>query len=75
MQAQQELEYLAMVVQDFIATQPRSAQIALAERAQHCVNAVTEGLKLLEQLKNLEPAAPPSMPLPTDIQKGEADPS
>ena len=45
MKCKQELEYLAMVVQDYIAKQDRSVQIALAERAQHCVNTIEQALQ------------------------------
>lgn len=63
MKAKNELEYLAMIVQDFIATQPRSVQIALAERAQHCVSQIEQALS--EPSDPAEPAdakTPPTGP-------------
>lgn len=37
----QELEYLALIVQDYISKQDRSVQIALAEKAQRCVDIIS----------------------------------
>jgi len=60
MKAKNELEYLAMIVQDFISTQPRSVQIALAERAQHCVGVLEQALT--EPVESSDAKTPPSGP-------------
>lgn len=39
-----EIEYLAALAQDFIRTLPGSAQVAVTERAQHCLNQITMAL-------------------------------
>lgn len=50
MKGKTELEYLALIVQDYISKQDRSVQIAVAERAQHCVNIIETALTTLESL-------------------------
>lgn len=59
MQAQSELEYISLIVQDYIATLPRAAQIALAERAQHCVNTIQRSLEIAEGASKTADATDP----------------
>lgn len=58
MQPQQSLEFLAMIVQDYLNTLPRSAQIALSERAQHCVDTVAQALQAAATEQQVETPAP-----------------
>lgn len=51
MKCKQELEYLAMVAQDFINKQDRSAQIALAEKSQTCVSKIEQALIRLQEIE------------------------
>lgn len=55
MKAKNELEYLAMIAQDYISKQDRSVQIAMAERAQHCVNVIEGALNELDVLSQPAP--------------------
>ncbi len=55
MQPQQSLEFLSMIVQDYLNTLPRSAQIALADRAQQCVNSLSQALQIGDQVETPAP--------------------
>jgi len=56
MTGQNELGYLVLVVQDFINSQPRSAQVAMSEMAQAATNKLEALLKERDEL--LEAKAP-----------------
>ncbi len=56
MKCKAELEYLAMIVQDYLSKLDRSAQMAVAEKAQYCVNMIERELTTEKQAE--EPSEP-----------------
>lgn len=60
MKAQEELNYLALIVQDHINTLAPSSKVAVQERAQQALNAVVAGLT--EPEVTHDEKAPPAGP-------------
>jgi hypothetical protein len=50
-----ELEFLAIIAQDYISKQDRCVQIALAEKAQNCVNAIEKMIAIASSPAHVEP--------------------
>ena len=65
METLKALEYLAMVSQDYLNKLDKSAQLAVAEKAQLCVNMIENDLRSLyaRQLTEAESKAPAAGPV------------
>lgn len=48
MQAKQELEYIILVVNDYLNALPTSSRVAVGERAQQCISTIEQVLQSVD---------------------------